>query len=101
MSELKPCQCGCEAHIGSRTDYQHYATVVWYWVECMCPSCGMTGGADLGKSGAIAKWNTRPIEDKLKAENERLKAENKELNGALDVYLNETLPNMLKTIAEL
>ena len=31
----------------------------------------------------------------------RLKAENKELNGALDVYLNETLPNMLKTIAEL
>ena len=59
--------------------------------------CSRCGNFDNMKS----LWNTRPIEDKLKAEIERLKAENKELNNALDVYLNETLPNMLKTIAEL
>jgi len=44
------------------------------------------------------------FEDIIKEKNaeiEKLKAENKELNNALDVYLNETLPNMLKTIAEL
>ena len=61
-----------------------------------CRNCGTDNNPF-----TYSEWNNRPIEDKLKAEIERLKAENKELNNALDVYLNETLPNMLKTIAEL
>ena len=32
---------------------------------------------------------------------ERLQAENEELNEALDVYLNETIPTLMKKLAEL
>lgn len=36
----------------------------WHWV--VCSDCSACGPADLGESGAIERWNTRPIEDELR-----------------------------------
>lgn len=55
--------------------------------ECQiaCP-CGVAAGACGGpyaRSEAIAAWNTRPVEDELRAEVERLRAEAERLRTAL------------------
>ena len=42
------------------------------------------------KDNAIETWNTRPIEDQLKAENERLRAENERLLKTLDKVIQTT-----------
>ena len=46
----------------------------WWFVLCNNADCMTEACYDLGYSGAIEKWNTRPIEDELGAEIERLKA---------------------------
>lgn len=58
MSELKPCPfCGSEA-----TDEANYCA-------CCNPDCEFVGWFFLKE-----QWNTRPVEDALRAENEELKA---------------------------
>ena len=66
MSEeftLKPCPfCGGTAVI--RREYPAGGMGGnGYYVGC--PNCHMDGPFDLGHSGAIVAWNTRPIEDAL------------------------------------
>jgi Lar family restriction alleviation protein len=58
MSELKKCPfCGGEAEI--------IYDIGWYTGSCN--ACGAISQSDLGNSGAIEVWNTRPIEDALQA----------------------------------
>jgi len=60
MSELKPCPyCGKPGKIDCNDD-----TGWWYGY---CDMCSYDGPSDLGRSGAIKAWNTRPIEDALRA----------------------------------
>jgi len=60
MSELKPCPfCG-----STYTELECLdADPKWKYIHCV--SCGADANADLGESGAVDKWNTRPIEDAL------------------------------------
>lgn len=56
--ELKPCPfCGSFAQLVSEGK--------WHWVQCSNPNCYTIPWLDLGISGAIEVWNTRPIEDSL------------------------------------
>lgn len=71
MSELKPCPnpaCGSKGRISweaknALCDSESYARVY-----CTNMSCGMSR-----IPVSVEDWNTRPIEDALRAENERLK----------------------------
>ena len=94
FDEPKPCPfCGGKNPIIVR-DVQYPDTPnarTWYAIECNI--CDATGDWDLGESGAIAKWNTRPVEDALRAENERLR-------GALRRILNESIDCEARDIAE-
>ena len=76
FDDPKPCPfCGGKAPIIVK-DVQYPNTPnarTWYAIECN--ACDAIGDWDLGESGAIEKWNTRPIEDALRTENERLRAE--------------------------
>ena len=75
MSELKPCPfCGGEAH------YNPYLNKVW----CSNKECEGNSG-----SWKIAEWNTRPIEDALRAENERLKELNNDIVKYLKYFLDD------------
>lgn len=72
--ELKPCPfCGGKAKLTSNTAEK------WHWGEC--ENCGAEGDSDLGVSGAIENWNTRPLETSLIAEVERLRAEHRAGNN--------------------
>ncbi len=60
MDELKACPfCGKNNGKIMYSDSRN-----WKWVHC--DKCGADGPADLGESGAIEHWNTRPIEDDLR-----------------------------------
>ena len=64
--ELKPCPfCGCNIYPEVR------GMELW---DIDCDSCGYTISAG-SPNGRLKKWNTRPIEDALRTENEQLKAE--------------------------
>jgi len=92
--KLKPCPfcAGKNPRITTTTAYPDTPReTVWYAIECNI--CDATGDWDLGESGAIAKWNTRPVEDALRAENERLR-------GALRRILNESIDCEARDIAE-
>lgn len=72
MSELKPCPfCGyygVPVEISTITNEKFFE----------CGNCGASGqriGIDDKYSTLLTNWNTRPIEDKLQAEIERLKSE--------------------------
>lgn len=80
MSELKPCPfCG-----GLNQTIEGYLEYHFSEAFVQCDSCGArseTEEDDLlkkAKEKAIKIWNTRPIEDALRAENERLKKALKE-----------------------
>ena len=101
--KLKPCPfcAGKNPRITTTTAYPDTPReTVWYAIECNI--CDATGDWDLGESGALEKWNTRPGEDALQknivswieannaatalineqlAENERLRAEVERLHG--------------------
>lgn len=72
--ELKPCPfCGCtkiNEYAESVDVGDEYANIFNYIVEC--PDCQCSRG-DSRTSDVIKRWNTRPAEDALKAEVERLK----------------------------
>jgi Lar family restriction alleviation protein len=59
--ELKPCPfCGKSASIKVNHSVGGMGGEGWLvW----CDTCGAEGTWDLGKSGAIESWNTRPLED--------------------------------------
>ena len=63
MSELKACP-----YCGSLSVREGCDTpdAKWHYVEC--DDCHATSKADLGVSGAIENWNTRPLEDALRAQ---------------------------------
>ena len=62
MDKLKPCPfCGTDslyvsAYVAERRNGDD---VFWFHVECENPNCRAVGPLDLGKSGAVAKWNER------------------------------------------
>jgi Lar family restriction alleviation protein len=67
MSELKPCPfCGAIDRHEIEVDERNNST----WIRCL--GCGVM----LWKwshSDAVSAWNTRPLEDALEAENQRLR----------------------------
>lgn len=68
MNELKNCPfCGGLASL--------LHDEKWHWVQCSNPECYTMPWKDLGVSGAIEVWNTRPIEDALKARIAELEAQ--------------------------
>jgi hypothetical protein len=78
--ELRECPfCGGEAVFHYIKDSRYHC-----WVECE------NGDADTGMFSidelAIKHWNSRPTEDALKAEVERLKAENDELRYIVEQF---------------
>lgn len=66
--ELKPCPF-CGSHATIRQNFHGF------YVECDNIDCRAVGSWDLGASGAIEKWNTRPLEDALRARVAELEAE--------------------------
>jgi hypothetical protein len=58
-------------------------------VQCQNIDCGCEGGYDLGESGAVEKWNTRPGEDALVKEVERLILFDRNNEAAIDMYLSQ------------
>ncbi len=75
--ELKPCPfCGGE-------DVEHLLDGFGNWLVG-CVTCDYRiQCVDCTEDDAIRYWNTRPAEDALKAEVERLKADNERLKKAL------------------
>lgn len=72
MNEMKPCPfCNSYGQIEPEepelksTEYSHK----WHWVEC--PVCLARGPECRTPEDAKKEWNTRPVEDKLKAELEQ------------------------------
>ncbi len=69
--ELKACPfCGEGTNIPAPVfigdDYGHRGI--------RCEHCGIATGGNLNDIASLKEWNTRPIEDQLRAENEQLKA---------------------------
>jgi hypothetical protein len=64
-AKLKPCPiCGGEAQLEDYRDGGGNG----YAVHCQTFTCQTCGPVDLGISGAIEQWNSRPLEDALKDE---------------------------------
>ena len=69
MDELKPCLCGSDkVHFG----YEPFCGLTFWRV--MCDTCGTQTSTFDTKEEAAKVWNTRPAEEALKAEMERLKS---------------------------
>lgn len=69
MSELKPCPfCGGKEGRDIEIRSEGVERIVYE-----CDNCGATGPHGYSAKNAFDQWNTRPIEDLLTAENERLK----------------------------
>ena len=70
MDELKPCpKCGSnQVAIDYRWDSLNLAKT--YFVYCR--SCDICFNGNYSEDSTIAKWNTRPAEDALKAKNKEL-----------------------------
>ena len=84
MSELKPCPfCGGNAY---ECDYTHPNGGDWYFVKC--DVCDAKSDEYHTQEVANNKWNTRPIEDALRAEVEQLKADNSRMREVLDEIIN-------------
>jgi Lar family restriction alleviation protein len=67
MNELLPCPF-CGKNNGLTLELTPSETTRHF---VMCTDCGAEGPYDLGESGAIESWNTRPTEDALKTELEQ------------------------------
>jgi hypothetical protein len=78
--ELKACShCGANAELV--TKYKDFA----YFVECTRESCLVSAHADT-EDEAIRIWNTRPVEDQLRAEITRLEGLNETALRLLTQY---------------
>lgn len=71
MDELKPCpKCGSiKVKVDYRWDSLNLAKT--YFVYCHC--CNICFNGNYSEPSTIAKWNSRPAEDALNKEVERLK----------------------------
>jgi len=86
-NELPKCPfCGGEA---SYTDTVGIGVTTNRYGLCSCADTQCLPEKIIFKVG---KWRTRPIEDALRAENERLKAENADLSYRLMVHRRLSLP---------
>jgi hypothetical protein len=71
MNELKPCRCGSNrVKIVNASKYAGLTTEYW---RVNCLTCGMRTTKHTSVEEAVKDWNNRPIEDQLRAENERLR----------------------------
>ena len=75
--ELKPCPfCGKSDKSAIYTESMvHHGELLWIRYGVKCKRCHFGTSTYAKKATAIRKWNTRPAEDALTAEVERLKAE--------------------------
>lgn len=83
MSDLKPCpipSCGGMGSYEETEDGDHY-------VECV--DCGYCGKSFMSFDAAVDWWNTRPIEDALRAEVVELKCEAAMLKESTEQYRAE------------
>lgn len=79
MSDLKPCPfCGSEAVI-KKYFIKGVANHLNYFVACKCE---IRTRSRKNIDGATSDWNSRPIEDALRVENERLEQRIRELEEA-------------------
>lgn len=70
-SELKPCmKCGSDA---VKLDYRWDSITLSKSYFVYCVNCNTYFYGNYAEDSTITKWNTRPAEDALKAEVERLK----------------------------
>lgn len=93
--ELKPCQCGQEVtrpYPMTTRDYDGS----WWEISC---SCGRKLKSCTEES-VIHKWNSRPTEDRLTAENEALRKRVRELELLLNAH-KESLAVYEKSDAKL
>jgi Lar family restriction alleviation protein len=63
--KLKPCPfCGGDIlTIASQPNHSDpLMDVYWFFVQCQNKTCMTEGPVDLGRSGAVEKWNERPSE---------------------------------------
>jgi len=76
----------------------------WHYVEC--DDCHATSKADLGVSGAIENWNTRPLEDALRTELDACKSvladaeTQRDMNGAEIDTLRKQLDIAVEALKE-
>ena len=75
----KPCPfCGCEKTTVFKRNLHSDGVHKLHWVDCANVNCEVHfNKGEFDQKEAERKWNTRPIEDALRAENERLKEESK------------------------
>ena len=84
--ELKPCPfCGEEPRV---SDLLVYPNGEKYPANVKCRRCGIVKANYDSVEKAVTVWNTRPGEDALRAEIERLQAQNKDLLEALECLLD-------------
>jgi len=76
--ELKPCPfCGGKAELFNYLS--NHLSKERFWIACI--ACTADVPSTESKEDILKRWNTRPIEDALKAENETLKQKIKELTN--------------------
>lgn len=97
--ELKPCPCcenenDCDPQVEIFIEYINFCAekVPLYYVECN--SCQLRTDSNQLKQESIDNWNTRPIEDELRAEIERLKGKMKNM-AQRDIFERKTLKSIL------
>ena len=89
MSELKPCpRCGDEAQmLGSDSELLRLCRVI-----CMNENCLTTTAINTKTRAEAARlWNTRPIEDTLRAERDELREELEEHKAMLSTVRSRLL----------
>ena len=94
MDELKPCQCGSVRLVILTTEDDRDSPFVY------CRDCGRSGPSfiyvgngtlrtHITEDEARALWNLRPIEDALRSEVERLRAELEAMHRLYDHFKTE------------
>ena len=89
--ELKACICGTPAHIHEISMGDNWRTRYQIW--CHDKACGFEGGIYNSTKKCVEEWNTRPIEDALRAELAEAQAEVERW-----IPVSEKMPEMGKVV---